>query len=88
MVKKESRSKIRVKKHKRIRNRLSGTPERPRLAVSSALFAITVPTYAAASTLLVFSSSDCTSFSNVEAATKVFPALSSIIYSKKGEKIT
>ena len=33
MVKKESRSKIRVKKHKRIRNRLSGTPERPRLAV-------------------------------------------------------
>ncbi len=33
MVKKESRSKIRVKKHKRIRNRFSGTPERPRLAV-------------------------------------------------------
>ncbi len=33
MVKKESRAKIRVKKHKRIRNRFSGTPERPRLAV-------------------------------------------------------
>ncbi len=33
MVKKESRSKIRVKKHKRIRNRFSGTPQRPRLAV-------------------------------------------------------
>ena len=33
MVKKESRSKIRVKKHKRIPNRLSVTPERPRLAV-------------------------------------------------------
>ena len=33
MVKIVSRSKIRVKKHKRIRNRLSGTPERPRLAV-------------------------------------------------------
>ncbi len=33
MVKKESRSKIRVKKHKRIRNRFSGTTERPRLAV-------------------------------------------------------
>ncbi len=33
MVKKESRSKIRAKKHKRIRNRFSGTPQRPRLAV-------------------------------------------------------
>ncbi len=33
MVKKESKSKIRVKKHKRIRNRFSGTAERPRLAV-------------------------------------------------------
>lgn len=33
MVKKESKSKIRVNKHRRIRNRLSGTPERPRLAV-------------------------------------------------------
>ncbi len=33
MVKKESRAKIRVKKHKKIRNRFSGTAERPRLAV-------------------------------------------------------
>ena len=33
MVKKESRSKIRAKKHLRIRNRFSGTAERPRLAV-------------------------------------------------------
>lgn len=33
MVKKESRSKVRAKKHKRIRNRFSGTPQRPRLAV-------------------------------------------------------
>ncbi len=33
MVKKEARSKVRVKKHMRIRNRFSGTPERPRLAV-------------------------------------------------------
>ncbi|MBE5951348.1 MAG: 50S ribosomal protein L18 [Lachnospiraceae bacterium] len=33
MVSKESRSKIRVKKHMKIRNRFSGTPERPRLAV-------------------------------------------------------
>ena len=33
MVSKESRQKVRVKKHMRIRNRFSGTPERPRLAV-------------------------------------------------------
>lgn len=33
MVSKESRTKIRVSKHRRIRNRISGTTERPRLAV-------------------------------------------------------
>ena len=33
MVSKESRSKIRVQKHRRMRNRFSGTAERPRLAV-------------------------------------------------------
>ena len=33
MINKESRSKIRAKKHMRIRNRFSGTAERPRLAV-------------------------------------------------------
>ena len=33
MVSKESRSKIRAKKHMRIRNRFSGSAERPRLAV-------------------------------------------------------
>ena len=33
MIKKESRSEVRAKKHLRIRNRFSGTAERPRLAV-------------------------------------------------------
>ncbi len=33
MVSKESRSEIRAKKHMKIRNRFSGTPDRPRLAV-------------------------------------------------------
>ena len=33
MVKKESREKIRVKKHLRIRKRFNGTAERPRLSV-------------------------------------------------------
>ena len=33
MIKKESRSAIRIKKHLRVRNRFSGTAERPRLAL-------------------------------------------------------
>ena len=33
MINKESRQKIRVKKHNRLRHSLSGTPERPRLSV-------------------------------------------------------
>lgn len=33
MIKKKSRAKVREKKHMRIRNRFSGTAERPRLAV-------------------------------------------------------
>ena len=33
MVSKDSRSKVRVKKHERLRNRFAGTAERPRLAV-------------------------------------------------------
>ena len=33
MVSKDSRTKVRLNKHRRIRNRFSGTAERPRLAV-------------------------------------------------------
>ena len=33
MVNKKSRAEVRMKKHRRIRNRFSGTAERPRLAV-------------------------------------------------------
>ncbi len=33
MVSKKSRSEVRIKKHKRMRNRFSGTAERPRLSV-------------------------------------------------------
>lgn len=33
MINKESKNDVRVKKHMRVRNRLSGTTERPRLAV-------------------------------------------------------
>ena len=33
MVSKKSRSEVRVNKHRKLRNRFSGTAERPRLAV-------------------------------------------------------
>ena len=33
MVTKKNRSEVRAKKHMRVRNRISGTPEKPRLAV-------------------------------------------------------
>ena len=33
MIRKESRSKIRAKKHYKLRNRINGTSERPRLSV-------------------------------------------------------
>lgn len=33
MIKKQSRSEVRAKKHLKVRKRISGTPERPRLAV-------------------------------------------------------
>ncbi len=33
MINKESRSEVRIKKHMRVRNRLAGTADRPRLAV-------------------------------------------------------
>ena len=33
MVSKESRAKVRLNKHRRMRNRFAGTAERPRLAV-------------------------------------------------------
>ena len=33
MVSKKSRQEVRMNKHRRLRNRFSGTPERPRLSV-------------------------------------------------------
>ncbi len=33
MIKKQSRSEVRAKKHLKVRKRISGTPERPRMAV-------------------------------------------------------
>ncbi len=76
MVKKESRQKIRVKKHMRIRNRFSGTAERPRLAVfrsNNHMYAQIIDdtvgnTLVAASTLEKDVKSELEKTNNVEAA--------------------
>ena len=87
MVSKKSRTVVREQKHRRLRNRFSGTAERPRLAVfrsNNHMYAQIIDdtvgnTLVAASTLLVFSHSAFTSLSSVDAETSVFPTVSSII---------
>ena len=112
MVSKESRAEVRMNKHRKIRNRFSGTAERPRLAVfrsNNHMYAqiiddtvgktlvaasttekavkaelektndVAAAAYLGTATSFVFSSSALTSFSSVEAATRVFPTVSSII---------
>ncbi|MCM1104821.1 MAG: 50S ribosomal protein L18 [bacterium] len=76
MVKKESRQNIRVKKHMKIRNRFSGTAERPRLAVfrsNNHMYAQIIDdtvgnTLVAASTVEKSVSSELEKTNNVEAA--------------------
>ena len=76
MVKKESRQNIRVKKHMKIRNRFSGTAERPRLAVfrsNNHMYAQIIDdtvgnTLVAASTLEKGVKSELEKTNNVEAA--------------------
>jgi large subunit ribosomal protein L18 len=76
MVNKESRQNIRVKKHARLRNRFSGTAERPRLAVfrsNNHMYAQIIDdtvgnTIVAASTLDKDVKAELTKTNNVEAA--------------------
>ena len=76
MVSKESRQKVRVKKHMKIRNRFSGTAERPRLAVfrsNNHLYAQIIDdvaghTLAAASTLEKEIKAELEKTNNVDAA--------------------
>ena len=42
MVSKESRTKVRLNKHRKIRNRFAGTAERPRLAVLEVIIIFTL----------------------------------------------
>ena len=79
MVKKASRSEIREKKHKKIRNRFAGTAERPRLAVfrsNNHMYAQIIDdtvgnTLVSASTLQKDVKAELEKTNNVEAATKL-----------------
>ena len=83
MIKKKSRSDVRVKKHKRIRNRFSGTPERPRLAVfrsNNHMYAQVIDdvagvTLVSASTLQKDLKSELEKTNNVAAAAKLGEAI-------------
>ena len=79
MIKKQSRSEVRVKKHMKVRNRLSGTAERPRLAVfrsNNHMYAQIIDdtvgkTLVSASTLDKDVKAELEKTNNVEAATVV-----------------
>ena len=76
MVSKKSRQEVRVKKHRRMRNRLSGTAERPRLSVfrsNNHMYAQIIAdvagvTLAAASTVEKEVKAELTKTNNVDAA--------------------
>lgn len=79
MVSKESRTEVRQKKHRRIRNRFSGTAERPRLAVfrsNNHMYAQVIDdtvgkTLVSASTLDKDVKAECEKTNNLDAATVV-----------------
>ena len=79
MIKKQSRVEVRVKKHMKVRNRLSGTSERPRLAVfrsNNHMYAQIIDdtvgnTLVSASTLQKDVKADLAKTNNVEAAAKL-----------------
>lgn len=83
MVNKKSKAEIRVKKHTRMRNNLSGTAERPRLAVfrsNNHIYAQIIDdtvgnTLASASTLDKEVKADVEKTNNVEAAAAVGTAI-------------
>ena len=79
MVSKKSRSEVRAKKHMRVRNRISGTAEKPRLAVfrsNNHIYAQIIDdvegkTLAAANTLQKDVKAELEKTNNVEAAAAV-----------------
>ncbi len=83
MIKKQSRSEVRVKKHNRMRNKIQGTTERPRLAVfrsekhiyAQIIDDMTGTTLAAASTVEKEIASAVKATSNTDAAAAVGTAI-------------
>lgn len=83
MINKESRAKVRVNKHKKIRNRFSGTAERPRLAVfrsNNHMYAQIIDdtvgnTLVSASTLESSIKAEASKTNNVEAAVLIGTAI-------------
>lgn len=83
MIKKQSRSEVRVKKHNRMRNKIQGTTERPRLAVfrsekhiyAQIIDDMTGTTLAAASTVEKEIASAVEATSNTNAAAAVGTAI-------------
>ena len=83
MIKKQSRSEVRVKKHNRMRNKIQGTTERPRLAVfrsekhiyAQIIDDMTGTTLAAASTVEKEIASTVEATSNTNAAAAVGTAI-------------
>ena len=79
MVSKESRSKVRAKKHMRIRNRFSGSAERPSLAVfrsnnhvyAQVIDDVNGTTLVSASTLEKDIKAELKNTDDIEAATKI-----------------
>ena len=79
MVSKKSRAEVRVKKHMKLRNRFSGTAERPRLAVfrsNNHMYAQIIDdtvgmTLCSASTLDADVKAECEKTNNVDAAAVV-----------------
>ena len=79
LVSKESRAKVRVNKHRKLRNRFSGTAERPRLAVfrsNNHMYAQIIDdtvgnTLVSASTLQKEVKAECEKTNNVDAAAKL-----------------
>ncbi|ROR31684.1 large subunit ribosomal protein L18 [Mobilisporobacter senegalensis] len=90
MVSRESRTKVRVNKHRKLRNRFAGTPARPRLAVfrsNNHMYAQIIDdtvgnTLVSASTLQKDVKAELEKTNNVDAATK----LGTVIAKKALEK--
>ena len=93
MVSKKSRSEVRVNKHRKLRNRFSGTAERPRLAVfrsNNHMYAQIIDdtvgnTLVSASTLQKDVKAELEKTNNVEAAKKAIEkGITSVVFDRGG----